>query len=112
MYSKEVIKKKILQLAEGCVLDYKLNCKINPQNLVVLDGYSKEGYKNITQSKIKLIKKFAAETGILFDPAYTGKAITAYLEKYLKTGKGKKNIFVHTGGLFGVFGRAKEYLSN
>ena len=112
LYSKEVIKKKILQLAEGCVLDYKLNCKINPQNLVVLDGYSKEGYKNITQSKIKLIKKFAAETGILFDPAYTGKAITAYLEKYLKTGKGKKNIFVHTGGLFGVFGRAKEYLSN
>ncbi len=112
LYSKEVIKKKILQLAEGCVLDYKLNCKINPQNLVILDGYSKEGYKNIIQSKIKLIKKFAAETGILFDLAYTGKAFTAYLEKYLKTGKGKKNIFVHTGGLFGVFGRAKEYLSN
>lgn len=110
LYSKEEIRKKILQLAEGCILDYKLNCKINPDNLVILDGYSKEGYKNITQSKIKLIKKFATETGILFDPAYTGKAFTAYYENYLKPGKGNKNIFVHTGGLFGVFGRTGDYL--
>lgn len=111
LYSKDEIKKKILQLAEGCILDYKLNCKIDPENLIILDGYSKEGYKHIAQSKIKLIKKFASETGILFDPAYTGKAFTAYVEKYLKNGKGKKNIFVHTGGLFGVFGRTKEYLA-
>ncbi|HCY76409.1 MAG TPA: hypothetical protein DHV28_10850 [Ignavibacteriales bacterium] len=110
LYSKEEIKKKILQLAEGCILDYKLNCKINPENLIILDGYSKEGYKRINQSKIKLIKKFAAETGILFDPAYSGKSFTAYYENYLKTGKRKKNIFVHTGGLFGVFGRTKDYL--
>ena len=110
LYSKEEIRKKILQLAEGCILDYKLNCKINPDNLVILDGYSKEGYKNITQSKIKLIKKFATETGILFDPAYTGKTFTAYYENYLKPGKGNKNIFVHTGGLFGVFGRTGDYL--
>ena len=111
LYSKEVIKKKILQLAEGCVLDYKINCKINSENLIILDGYSNEGYKHITQSKIKLVKKFAAETGILFDPAYTGKAFNAYYENYLETGKGKKNIFVHTGGFFGVFGRTKEYLA-
>ena len=105
------MEKHILQLAEGCILDYKLKCKIKPQNLVVLDGYSKEGYKKISQSKIKLIRKFASETGILFDPAYTGKAFAAYYKKYLKPGKGKKNVFVHTGGLFGVFGRTKEYLS-
>ncbi len=111
LYSKDELKKKILQLAEGCVLDYKLNCKINPENLIILDGYSKEGYKKISQQKIMLIKKFASKTGILLDPAYTGKAFAAYYEKYLKTGKGKKNIFVHTGGLFGVFGRTKEYLS-
>jgi len=110
LYSKDEIKKKILQLAEGCILDYKLNCKINPENLIILDGYSKEGYKKISQSKIKLSKKFAAETGILFDPAYTGKSFSAYYENYLAKGKGKKNIFVHTGGLFGVFARTKDYL--
>jgi len=112
LMKKNEMEKHILQLAEGCVLDYKLKCKINSENLVVLDGYSKEGYKKISKLKVKLIKKFAQETGILFDPAYTGKAFTAYYERYLKPGKGKQNIFVHTGGLFGVFGRTKEYLSN
>jgi D-cysteine desulfhydrase len=110
LYSAEEIKKKILNLAEGCVLDYKLNCVINPDNLIILDGYSEEGYKNITKSKIKLIKKFASETGILFDPAYTGKAFNAYYDNYLVTGRGNKNIFIHTGGIFGVFGRTKDYL--
>lgn len=111
LYNKEEIKKKILQLADGCVLDFNLKCKINPENLIILDGYSKEGYKKISKSKISLIKRFAVETGILFDPAYTGKAFTAFYDKFLKQGKGKKNIFVHTGGLFAVFGRTKEYIS-
>ncbi len=110
LYSAEVIKKKILNLAEGCVLDYKLDCKINPEQLVIVDGYSSEGYKRISKSKIKLIKKFAAETGILLDPAYTGKAFNAYYDNFIKMNKGLKNIFVHTGGIFGVFSRTMEYL--
>jgi len=111
LMTKNEMTKHILQLAEGCVLDYKLNCKINPNNLIVVDGYSKEGYKKISKPKVKLIRKFAEETGILFDPAYTGKAFNFYYEKFVKTGKGKKNIFVHTGGLFGVFARTQEYLA-
>jgi len=111
LYKKEEIRKKILQLAEGCILDYRLDCKIDPENLFILDGYSSEGYKNITASKLKLIKSFAKETGILLDPAYTGKAFFAYHKKFLRKNLGIKSIFVHTGGLFGVFGRTKEYLS-
>ncbi|MFN3871613.1 MAG: 1-aminocyclopropane-1-carboxylate deaminase/D-cysteine desulfhydrase [Ignavibacterium sp.] len=110
LYSKEVITKKILALAEALNLEYDLNTEIKSENLIVLDGYSEEGYKNISEDKIKLIRNFAAETGILFDPAYTGKAFVAYQENYLSRNLGMKYIFVHTGGLFGVFGREKEYL--
>lgn len=110
LYSKEVITKKILTLAEALNLEYDLNTKIKSDNLIVLDGYSEEGYKNISEDKIKLIRNFAAETGILFDPAYTGKAFVAYQENYLSKNLGMKYIFVHTGGLFGVFGREREYL--
>lgn len=110
LMKKAEAEKKILQLAEGCILDYKLKCNIKPENLIVLDGYSKEGYKHITQSKINVIKKFAKETGILFDPFYTGKAFYAYHKEFLKTGNHNKSIFIHTGGLFGVFARTKEYL--
>lgn len=111
LYPKGVITKKILMLAEALNLEYDLNTRIKSENLIVLDGYSEEGYKNISKDKIKIIKHFAEQTGILFDPAYTGKAFVAYNENYLSKNLGMKYIFVHTGGLFGVFGREKEYLS-
>ncbi|MBI5663197.1 MAG: pyridoxal-phosphate dependent enzyme [Ignavibacterium album] len=110
LYSKEVITKKILTLAEAINLEYDLNTRIKSENLIVLDGYSDEGYKSISEDKIKLIRNFAVETGILFDPAYTGKAFVAYYENYLSRNLGMKYIFVHTGGIFGIFGREKEYL--
>jgi D-cysteine desulfhydrase len=108
LYPKEEIHDKIMNLAEGCILDYKLNCRLNERNLIILDGYSNEGYKNITNDKLRLIKKFARSTGIVLDPAYTGKAFAAYYKNFLFTKK--KVIFLHTGGLFGVFGKREKYL--
>jgi D-cysteine desulfhydrase len=109
---KEIIRKKILQLAEGAVLEYNLNCKIDESFLEIIEGYSKEGYKNISDNKIKLIIEFAKETGILLDPAYTGKAFYAYNDLILDKGKGKKVIFLHTGGIFGTFTKRDEYLKS
>lgn len=106
---KEIIRKKILQLAEGAILDFKLPCKIDESNLEIIDGYSKEGYKNISDDKIKLISEFARSTGILLDPAYTGKAFCAYHDLILEKGKGKRIVFLHTGGIFGVFPKLKSY---
>ncbi len=111
LYPKEVIRKKILQLAEGCILDYKLPCKLNENNLHILDGYSTEGYKKINDDKISLIKKFALSSGILLDPAYTGKAFKAYYDNFLTKNKGMKNLFLHTGGLYGIFGKRNKYLN-
>ena len=108
LYSKKEIHNKIMNLAEGCVLDYKLKCRINEKNLVILDGFSKEGYKNITDKKLRLIKRFAQYSGIILDPAYTGKAFTAFYKNFLFSKK--KVIFLHTGGLFGVLGKRGKYL--
>ena len=55
---KRILTKKILQLAQGAVIDYKLPYEVNPENLVVLDGYSEEGYKKISRSKLELIRRF------------------------------------------------------
>ena len=107
---KEIIRKKILQLAEGAVLDYNLKCKIEEKNLEIIDGYSTEGYKNISDEKLILITKFARSTGILLDPAYTGKAFCAYNELVLSQGSGKRIIFLHTGGIFGTFPKRNEFL--
>ncbi|MGB5287348.1 MAG: pyridoxal-phosphate dependent enzyme [Ignavibacteriaceae bacterium] len=107
---KELIRKKILQLAESAVLDFKLICKIDEKNLEIVDGYSKEGYKNLSDKKIKLITEFARGTGILLDPAYTGKAFYAYNDLILQKGRGKSVIFLHTGGIYGIYPKRRKYL--
>ena len=111
LYREKDIKKKILQLAEGAVIDYKLSYEVNPDNLVVLDGYSEEGYKKISRSKLELVRRFFSETGILLDPAYTGKAFCAYHDNFLMKNKKTNILFLHSGGLYGVFGRRSEYLA-
>ena len=112
LYTKEELKRKIMLLAEGCIAGYKLNVKMNESNLEIIDGYSTEGYKNITDKKVKLINDFARSTGIILDPAYTGKAFNAYYDNSLTKGKGKKVIFLHSGGMFGVFANNGKYLRN
>lgn len=111
LYGEKDIRKKILQLAQGVVIDYKLSGEVNPDNLVVLDGYSEEGYKKISRSKLELVRRFFRETGILLDPAYTGKAFFAYHDNFFKGNKRSNILFLHSGGLYGVFGRRIEYLA-
>jgi D-cysteine desulfhydrase len=107
---KDIIRKKILQLAEGAVLDFQLPSKIDESNLEIIDGYSTEGYKNISNDKLKLITEFARSTGILLDPVYTGKAFYAYKKLILSRGRGKRIIFIHTGGIYGTFPIRNEFL--
>ena len=110
LYPFKEIRKKILQLAEGTILDYNLKCKIDEAQLEIIDGYSSEGYKNITNKKLKLIAEFSRSTGILLDPAYTGKAFKAYHDLILQKKAGRKVIFLHTGGIYATFSRRADYL--
>jgi D-cysteine desulfhydrase len=110
LYGANVIKKKILNLACSCIEEFKLGCKIDESCLEILDGYSEEGYKNITEDKIQLIKSFAESSGIILDPAYTGKAFYAFYHNFLKNKKSTKILFVHTGGFFGILDKKEKYL--
>ncbi|MCU7495937.1 MAG: pyridoxal-phosphate dependent enzyme [Ignavibacteria bacterium] len=111
LYSASEMRNRILSLSEECIRQYKLPCRIDENNLVIMDGYSLEGYKQITQEKLEVIRSFAHSTGIILDPAYTGKAFYAFHENFLK-GRNKTDVlFVHTGGLFGVFSKKEKYLA-
>ncbi|MBU1096245.1 MAG: pyridoxal-phosphate dependent enzyme [Bacteroidetes bacterium] len=108
----EEMKVKIIEIVEECIKNYNLHVNVNFSNLELLDGYSEEGYKNISMDKIELIKDFVQNAGIMLDNTYTGKAFFAYNENFLK-GKTKSNIlFLHTGGLFGIFAKAEKFLSH
>ncbi|MDP3831284.1 MAG: pyridoxal-phosphate dependent enzyme, partial [Ignavibacteriaceae bacterium] len=112
LYPADVMRNKILELVENTIRKYSLKIKLDESLLEVVDGYSTEGYKNISNEKIKVIREFAGQTGIILDPAYTGKAFYAYQEQYLKSKNLSRTLFIHTGGLFGVFPKRKLFLQN
>jgi D-cysteine desulfhydrase len=101
----------IFRIIDECKSEYKIDVDIDKSRLVMMDGYSAEGYKKISPDKVKIIKQFAGQTGIILDPAYTGKTFFAYNENFLKNRKRSNILFLHTGGIFGVFAKRKAYLA-
>ena len=71
----------------------------------VLDGYVGPGYAKATQAVFDTIAMLAQTEGLVLDPVYTGKAFHGMLQE-LQVGRFDDRddvIFVHTGGLFGLF---------
>lgn len=71
----------------------------------IIDGYVGRGYALSTPVELNFINEFARLEGIILDPVYTGKGMYGLTEE-IKKGifKDFKNIlFIHTGGLFGLF---------
>lgn len=75
---------------------------VNPQTV---DGYIGAGYGIASEPVYDLIAELAALEGIVLDPVYTGKAFFG-LTAEIAAGRwpaGSDIVFVHTGGIFGVF---------
>jgi 1-aminocyclopropane-1-carboxylate deaminase len=68
----------------------------------VPDGYAFGGYAKVPDNLMDFVQSAIAQTGILFDPVYTGKALWA-LRELKPDGKG---VFLHTGGSMGLFSDA------
>lgn len=77
----------------------------------VLDGYVGEGYARASTEVFQLIAELAALEGVLLDPVYTGKAFLGMLRELAagRFGACRDIIFVHTGGVFGVFPQARGF---
>ena len=78
---------------------------VSPEDINIIDGYVGRGYALSRPEELRFIHGFAELEGIILDPVYTGKAMYGLTEE-IKKGKFKnyKNIlFIHTGGLFGLF---------
>ena len=108
--TKEKVFEEIRELSNECSRKYGLGVQPQMNNVEIIDGYSKEGYKKISPEKIKVIREFFKESGILLDPTYTGKAFFAYQDLFLNRKKNNDILFLHTGGIYGAFAKRKNYL--
>jgi D-cysteine desulfhydrase family pyridoxal phosphate-dependent enzyme len=78
---------------------------INEQDLLVIDDSLGEGYGRLNDETLDAIHLVAREDGVLLDPVYTGKAMAGliHLVKQGIFGRSDRVLFLHTGGLPGLF---------
>jgi len=80
------------------------NLKLNPAEIEINDRFIGPGYAKIGPKEAAFIRDIAQNSGIVLDPAYTGKALlglfTAISEGKFK--RGSKVMFLHTGGQWGL----------
>lgn len=96
--------KKVLHIIKN-LKQYGYCPKITPEDIRIVDDFSGPAYSIPTNEDVELIKKVAKISGILLDPVYTGKAFRGMLDVASRDFKGKKVVFIHTGGTFELFDR-------
>ena len=79
----------------------------------VLDGYVGRGYGIAEDHIFELIADLASLEGLVLDPVYTGKAFAGMLAEIEKGrfASCRDIVFVHTGGIFGVFAQRDRFNS-
>ncbi|NOQ41179.1 MAG: pyridoxal-phosphate dependent enzyme [Desulfuromusa sp.] len=88
---------------------------VTTADIEILDGYVGKGYALSQPQELEAIRDLARLEGVVLDPVYTGKAYYAMISELEKNPEcfGPRIIFLHTGGLFGLFSiadRMAEFL--
>ena len=76
----------------------------------ILDNFHRGGYGKFSQDDEQRLYQFNQQTGIIFEPIYSGKMLLAFLD-LVQQGHFKKNTTVallHTGGLQGINGLIEQ----
>ncbi len=79
--------------------------------LTIIDRHKGIGYAQSTPEELAFLASVVREEGIVLDPVYSGKAFLG-LKKELEAGgtfrKGGPILFLHTGGIYGLFPKRAE----
>lgn len=107
---EQYFRKQISGLISKTIERFDLEVSVEPNDIGIIDGYVGRGYAMSTPQELEFIRKVASQEGIILDPAYTGKALYGLVNE-LESGRfdNKENIlFIHTGGIFGLFPKIDE----
>ena len=80
--------------------------ELAPEQIAIIDSYIGPGYGQTTPEMLAAIRDVARADGIVLDPVYTGKAffgLTRELAARPEAFGAGDVVFLHTGGIFGLF---------
>jgi len=110
-YDKKESYRLVKEVLWAAIQERRLPISFAADDIEILDGFLGRGYAQSTREELEFLLKVAREEGALFDPVYTGKALFG-LYKTVKASRealGKRVLFIHTGGAFGLFKMEDEW---
>ena len=81
-------------------------------DIEIIDKYIGEGYAISRPEELRFIADIASKEALILDPVYTGKAMYG-LYNEIKEGnvpQGSNLLFIHTGGIFGLFPKQDQFI--
>ncbi|KAJ4973926.1 hypothetical protein NE237_007100 [Protea cynaroides] len=91
-----------------------LKASVSARDIVSIQNAKGLGYAMNTIEELEFVKEVAAATGVILDPVYSGKAAYAMLQDMAANPvkwEGRKVLFVHTGGLLGLYDKVDQMTS-
>lgn len=107
----EFFKKRSEEIIEEAQKYLDKSIIIKAEEMDIIDGYVGIGYAQSRDEELEFIQKTAKKEGVIFDPVYTGKAMYGMMNEIEKGtfAKGENVLFIHTGGLFGIFSKRDQF---
>ena len=100
----------IHRIASEAIDRYGHDVSLAETDIDLVDGYVGEGYAISTDDELRFLVDVARREGIVLDPVYSGKAFRGLHEEIGKGrfAPGHDVLFLHTGGVFGLFPKTDQ----
>ena len=110
---RETFRHRVVSIADEATRRYGRTAPPPGDGWDVLEGFQGRGYGLTRPEELEELVRLAREEGILLDPVYTGKAWYGLVRTAREQPEllGRRVVFWHTGGLYGLFGRGPEFVS-
>jgi D-cysteine desulfhydrase len=89
---------------------WELAVTLGAADIDIVDGHVGRGYAKSRPEELETLRDVCRRDGLVLDPVYTGKAFHGVVTELARDrGRfGERIVFVHTGGIFGLFPAAAE----
>lgn len=88
-----------------------LHAGVDSHDIVEIQDAKGLGYAISTPDELNFVKEVAESTGVVLDPVYSGKAVCGTMKDMSENPKkweGRKILFIHAGGLLGLYAKADQ----
>ena len=98
------------RIAADMIARWTLPIAVGPDDIDIVDGHVGRGYAKSRPEELATIRDLCRRDGLVLDPVYTGKAFHGVVTELARDRArfGERIVFVHTGGVFGLFPAAAE----